>query len=42
MRKPHEDVAYVLMMQRPNFPNNDASDLRREFQKAAATKLSPA
>ncbi len=26
--------AYVLMTQRANFPNSDASDLRREFQKA--------
>jgi len=24
------------MLQRPNFPNSDASDVRREFQKAAA------
>jgi len=28
------------MMQRSNFPNSDASDVRREFQKAAATALS--
>ncbi len=27
---------YVLMVQRANFPNADASDLRREFQNAAA------
>ncbi len=26
--------AYILMTQRANFPNSDASDLRREFQKA--------
>src|SRR5213075_118439 len=30
---PVKDVAYVLMMQRANFPNSDASDVRREFQK---------
>jgi len=24
------------MVQRSNFPNSDASDVRREFQKAAA------
>lgn len=39
---PVKGVAYVLMVQRSNFPNSDASDVRREFQKAAATKLSPA
>jgi len=27
------------MVQRSNFPNSDASDVRREFQKAAATAL---
>ena len=32
-------VAYVLMVQRSNFHNSDASDVRREFQKAAATAL---
>ena len=32
-------IAYVLMVQRSNFPNSDASDVRREFQKAAATAL---
>src|SRR5437773_10043469 len=32
-------VAYVLMVQRSNFPNSDASEVRREFQKAAATAL---
>ena len=35
---PVKGVAYVLMVQRSNFPNSDASDVRREFQKAAATK----
>jgi hypothetical protein len=27
------------MVQRSSFPNSDASDVRREFQKAAATAL---
>ena len=36
---PVKGVAYVLMVQRANFPNSDASDVRREFQKAAATAL---
>jgi CubicO group peptidase (beta-lactamase class C family) len=36
---PIKGVAYVLMVQRSNFPNSDASDVRREFQKAAATAL---
>ena len=36
---PVKGVAYVLMLQRSNFPNSDASDVRREFQKAAATAL---
>ena len=29
----------MLMVQRSNFRNSDASDVRREFQKAAATAL---
>jgi CubicO group peptidase (beta-lactamase class C family) len=33
---PVKGVAYVLMVQRANFPNSDASDVRRAFQKAAA------
>jgi CubicO group peptidase (beta-lactamase class C family) len=33
---PVKGVAYVLMVQRSNFPNSDASDVRREFQRAAA------
>jgi len=37
---PVKGVAYVLMVQRANFPNSDASDVRQEFQKAAATALS--
>ena len=36
---PAKGVAYVLMVQRSNFPNSDASDVRREFQKAAASAL---
>jgi CubicO group peptidase (beta-lactamase class C family) len=33
---PKKGVAYVLMVQRSNFPNSDASDVRRAFQKAAS------
>ena len=33
---PVKGVAYVLMVQRANFPNSDASDVRRDFQQAAA------
>jgi CubicO group peptidase (beta-lactamase class C family) len=36
---PLKGVAYVLMVQRSNFPNSDASDVRREFQQAAARAL---
>ncbi len=36
---PVKEVAYILMVQRSNFPNSDASDVRREFQKAAADAL---
>lgn len=36
---PVKGVAYVLMVQRSNFPNSDASDVRHEFQKAAAAAL---
>ena len=36
---PVNGVAYVLMVQRTNFPNSDASDVRRNFQKATATAL---
>jgi len=39
---PVKGVAYVLMVQRANFPNSDASDVRREFQKAAASALAAA
>ena len=33
---PTKGVAYVLMTQRANFPNSDASDLRKAFQEEAA------
>jgi len=36
---PVKGVAYVLMVQRSNFPNSDASTVRGEFQKAAAAAL---
>ena len=36
---PVKGVAYVLMVQRANFPNSDASDVRRAFQQAAANAL---
>ncbi|MET0212594.1 MAG: serine hydrolase, partial [Vicinamibacterales bacterium] len=36
---PVKGVAYILMVQRSNFPNSDASDVRREFQQAAAKAL---
>jgi CubicO group peptidase (beta-lactamase class C family) len=36
---PVKGVAYVMMVQRSNFPNSDASDVRRAFQKAAVAAL---
>jgi CubicO group peptidase (beta-lactamase class C family) len=36
---PVKGVAYVLMVQRSNFPNSDASEVRRTFQQAAADAL---
>jgi CubicO group peptidase (beta-lactamase class C family) len=36
---PVRGVAYVLMVQRTNFPNSDASDVRKNFQQAAAAAL---
>lgn len=33
---PVKGIAYLLMVQRTNFPNSDASDVRRDFQQAAA------
>jgi CubicO group peptidase (beta-lactamase class C family) len=36
---PVKGVAYILMVQRSNFPNSDASDVRRNFQQSAANAL---
>ena len=36
---PVKGVAYVLMIQRSNLPNSDASEVRRAFQEAAAKAL---
>jgi CubicO group peptidase (beta-lactamase class C family) len=36
---PVKGVAYLLMIQRSNLPNSDASDVRRAFQEAAAKAL---
>jgi CubicO group peptidase (beta-lactamase class C family) len=36
---PVKGVAYVLMVQRSNFPNSDASEVRRLFQETAAKAL---
>ncbi|WP_414665080.1 serine hydrolase domain-containing protein [Horticoccus sp. 23ND18S-11] len=36
---PVKGVAYLLMVQRSNFPNSDASDVRRVFQETAAAAL---
>jgi CubicO group peptidase (beta-lactamase class C family) len=36
---PVKGIAYILMVQRSNFPNSDASDVRRDFQRAAADAL---
>ena len=36
---PVTGVAYILMVQRSNFPNSDASDVRRAFQQAAADAI---
>ena len=36
---PVKGIAYILMVQRSNFANSDASDLRRDFQQAAADAL---
>lgn len=36
---PVKGVAYVLMVQRSNFPNSDASPVRAAFQEAAAKAL---
>lgn len=36
---PVKGVAYLLMVQRANFPNSDASGVRQAFQEAAAAAL---
>ncbi len=36
---PVKGVAYILMVQRSNFPNSDASNVRQAFQQAAANAL---
>ena len=36
---PVKGVAYILMVQRSNFPNSDGSDVRGAFQEAAAKAL---
>jgi len=36
---PVKGVGYLLMVQRSNFPNSDASDVRRVFQEAAAKAI---
>lgn len=36
---PKKGVLYLLMVQRSNFPNSDASEPRRVFQQAAASAL---
>lgn len=38
---PVRGVAFILMVQRSNFPNSDASDVRRAFQQAAVDALRP-
>lgn len=38
---PVKQVAYVLMVQRANFPNADASEVRKAFQEAAASAAKP-
>src|SRR3954447_10636957 len=36
---PKKGIIYVLMVQRANFPNSDASDVRKAFQGAAAAAV---
>ena len=38
---PARGVAYILMVQRADFPNSDASDVRRAFQQVATDALAP-
>jgi CubicO group peptidase (beta-lactamase class C family) len=37
---PEKKRIYILMVQRANFPNSDASEVRRGFQEAANEELS--
>ncbi len=39
---PQKKQIYILMVQRADFPNSDASEVRRAFQEAAASALSGA
>ena len=39
---PEKKRIYILMVQRANFPNSDASEVRRAFQEAAASALNSA
>jgi CubicO group peptidase (beta-lactamase class C family) len=36
---PEKKRIYILMVQRADFPNSDASEVRRAFQQAAAAAL---
>ena len=36
---PEKKRIYILMVQRADFPNSDASDVRRDFQEAASSTL---
>ena len=36
---PVKNVAYILMVQRSNFPSSDASSVRSQFQQQAASAL---
>lgn len=36
---PQRGVIYLLMTQRSNFPNSDASDVREAFQEVAAAAM---
>ena len=36
---PGKKRIYILMVQRANFPNSDASEVRRAFQEAANSAL---
>jgi CubicO group peptidase (beta-lactamase class C family) len=38
---PVRGLAYLLLVQRADFPNSDGSDVRRDFQQAAAAALFP-